>query len=181
MPRKKNPNPAKTFPKPFIEAFFCKEKTTPNTSIGIASSEIWNFNPNTATNQAVAVVPILAPNINPKPPERLIRPALIKEIVITETNELDWMKAVTIAPTPMLLYNLCVAFFKRFCNGPLVKTLKPSSNMIIPNNKIAIPEPITLKLEFTNNITANIPKKTKKKNLLNILPAISYCSLTQLN
>ena len=32
---------------------------------------------------------MFAPNINPNPPDKLIKPALIKDIVITETRELE--------------------------------------------------------------------------------------------
>ena len=71
--------------------------------MGIARADIFIFNPKPATNQAVAVVPILAPKINPKPPASDIKPALIKDIVITDTRELDWIKAVMNAPTVMLL------------------------------------------------------------------------------
>ena len=61
----------------------------PNTSIGMAKVDICIFNPKPATSQAVAVVPILAQKINPMPPLKLISPALIKEMVITDTKELD--------------------------------------------------------------------------------------------
>ena len=44
--------------------------------------------------------------------------------------------------------NLFVAFFNIFCNGPLVKTLKPSSSIIIPKSSIAIPAEIVLKFGF---------------------------------
>ena len=82
--------------------------------MGMAKADILIFKPKAATNQAVAVVPRFAPNINPNPPDRFIKPALINEIVITETKELDWMSAVTKAPTGILLYNLFVAFFNIF-------------------------------------------------------------------
>ncbi len=90
----------------------------PKTNIGIANAEIFIFKPKLATSQAVAVVPILAPKISPKPSDSVINPALINEIVITETSELDWIKAVTNAPAVILLYNLLVAFLKYFEVGP---------------------------------------------------------------
>ena len=69
----------------------------------MAKMEILIFNPNPATSQAVAVVPILAPKMSPIPPAKLIKPALMNDIVITDTNELDCIKAVTRAPNEMLL------------------------------------------------------------------------------
>jgi len=138
----------------------------PKTNIGIANAEILIFNPNAATSQAVAVVPIFAPKTNPNPPDKLIKPALINEIVITETRELDWIKAVTVAPTVILLYNLFVAFFSKFWRGPLVKTLKPSSNIIIPKSRIAIPAEIVLKFGLKKRTIANAIKNNAKMSRL---------------
>ncbi len=71
--------------------------------MGKAKADIFIFKPKPATNQAVAVVPIFAPNINPIPSDKLINPALINEIVITETKELDCINAVIKAPVVILL------------------------------------------------------------------------------
>jgi len=124
--------------------------------------------PKAAINQAVAVDPILAPKINPIPPDKLIKPALINEIVITETNELEFKIAVIIAPTVILLYNLLVTFFKIFLKNPFVKTLNPFSNIIIPKSKIATPAAIVLKFGLKNNTTPSMTKRTKKDTFLNI-------------
>ena len=56
------------------------------------------FRPNPATSQAPVVVPILAPKMMPTPASNEISPALRKEIVITETSELDCMIVVVTIP-----------------------------------------------------------------------------------
>lgn len=140
----------------------------------MASTEIFIFSPNPATSQAVAVVPMLAPNINPKPPARLTRPALINEMVITETKELDCIKAVVIAPKVILLYSLFVAFLKTVFKGPLVKTLNPSSNVIIPNKSIDTPAAIVLKLGLKNKTIPKTMRTIKKIHRLIIKVVFQY-------
>lgn len=61
----------------------------PKTSMGIANADILIFKPRIATNQAVVVVPMLAPKIRPTPWVKPNNPVLIKEMVITEIKELD--------------------------------------------------------------------------------------------
>ena len=164
--QKEKTETSKNVSKTFKCWFFLNRKTIPNTNIGIASAEIFILSPKAATSQAVAVVPILAPKINPIPLDNEINPALIKEIVITETNELDCNKAVTRAPAPILLYSLFVAFFNIFWSGPFVNTLNPSSNIIIPKSKIAIPADMVLKFWLKYSKMAKTIKSPKKKDLL---------------
>jgi len=89
IPRKKNPKPARILPIPLKVLLFWKEKMIPKINMGMAKTEMFIFKPNPATSQAVAVVPMLAPKIKPIPPARVISPALMNDIVITETSELD--------------------------------------------------------------------------------------------
>ena len=51
------------------------------------------------TSHAVAVVPTLLPMITPMDCLRVSSPALTSPITMTVVAELDWMKAVTNAPT----------------------------------------------------------------------------------
>lgn len=100
--------------------------------------------PNIATYHAVAVVPILDPKMIPMPANRSISPALRNEMVMTLIKELDCSNAVTMKPSPKLLYNLLVAFLNKTCNGTSTKLLNPSSSMIMPNSNIAAPAATSL-------------------------------------
>ncbi len=51
------------------------------------------------TSHAVAVVPTLLPMMTPMACLRVSRPALTNPITMTVVAELDWMNAVTTAPT----------------------------------------------------------------------------------
>ena len=123
---------------------------TPNTSIGIAYSAIFTFTPKPAISQAPVVVPRLAPKMMPIPAPSVIRPALRKEIAITETSELDCMMLVVTMPKPRLRHRPSVVRRRSRSSTPPVKILKPSSMARTPNRKMATPAAICLKCGLTH-------------------------------
>ena len=72
-----------------------------------------------------------------------IRPADKKDMVITETSELDCMTVVATTPKPSDLPSEPVAFSKAFSRKPPLNSLKPSSSINMPKRKIATPAAIS--------------------------------------
>jgi len=91
------------------------------------------------------VVPILAPNMIPMPATREIRPALRKEMAMTETSELDCITVVLMMPKLRLFQYLSVVLRRMDSSVPPVKALNPSSIESLPNKKMATPAEIPLK------------------------------------
>ena len=69
-----------------------------------------------ATNCAVIVVPIFAPNIIPILFLNESTPAFTRLMAMTEVAELDWIKAVTIAPKRRPIPENLVVLDKNFLN-----------------------------------------------------------------
>lgn len=70
------------------------------------------------------------------------------------------------APNEILLYSLSVAFRRIALSGPFVNVLKPSSKVIIPNNRIDTPAAIVLKLGLKNKTIARMIRTIRKIHLL---------------
>jgi hypothetical protein len=82
----------------------------------------------------------------PMPAARSMRPALRKEMVISDTSELDCMMVVLVMPRKMLFPMLSVDLRNTFSRAPPVKALKPSSRDTMPKRNSARPAAMTLKL-----------------------------------
>jgi hypothetical protein len=78
-------------------------------------------------------------------------PAPIKEMVRTETRELDCIIAVLTNPKLMLFQSLLVETWRIFSSTPPEKALNPSSNANIPNRNMATPAEISLKSGLIQN------------------------------
>ena len=96
----------------------------------------------------------------PIPAGSAISPALRKEMVMTETSELDCMIAVDMKPKAWLFHTLSVQELSSRSRTPPVKALKPCSNAIMPNRKIATPAAISLNSGLTQNPQASTASMT---------------------
>jgi len=79
------------------------------------------------------------------------RPALTKEMVRTETRELDCMRVVVTTPKLRLFHSRSVVRRRSFSSTPPVKARNPSSRESMPKRKIATPAEISLKWGLTQN------------------------------
>ena len=89
------------------------------------------------------MVPILAPKMMPIPASNEINPALRKEIVITDTSELDCMIVVVTIPNSRDRGTDPVAFSSTLSRNPPLNSLNPSSSISMPNRKMATPAAIS--------------------------------------
>lgn len=78
------------------------------------------------------------------------------------------------APNEILLYSLSVAFRSITLRGPFVNVLKPSSNVIIPNNRMDTPAAIVLKFGLKNKTMARIIRTIRKIHLLIIMLTFNH-------
>ena len=136
--------------------------------MGIASEDSFIFKPKPANNQAPVVVPILAPNIIPIPPAKSTKPADKKEIVRTDTNELDCISDVVSMPNPNDFQILSVDLRSNFSKNPPENFLNPSSNASIPNKNMATPAVMVLKSGLTQKPQAKSANIVGSKIFLSI-------------
>ena len=99
----------------------------------------------------------------PIPETNPIKPALRKEMVMTETSELDCITVVVNTPKEMHFQNESVDRDRIFSRTPPVKLRNPSSRKIIPNKKIATPAAIALKSGLILNPKARIVSIATRK------------------
>ena len=85
----------------------------------------------------------------PIPDASCSSPALMKEMVITETSELDCMIDVVTNPNVMLFATLLVDALSSLSSVPAVNVLNPSSSDSMPNRKMATPAVMVLKSALT--------------------------------
>ena len=116
--------------------------------------------PRPATSQAPVVVPIFAPKMIPTPPISEMNPALRNEMVITETSELDCRSVVETIPKTIARGVEPVARSKTRSIAPPPNSLKPSSNISIPNRKIATPAAISWASGLNQKARRSVPIAT---------------------
>ena len=134
-PMKSRAKPIITSPIDLRRSFFEKIKISAKPIIGIAMSAIENLKPMSDTNQAVIVVPILAPMITEIDSASVSKPAFTKLTTITVVADDDWIIEVTITPvnTPSTRFFVIDANIARillpatFCSASLI--------MVIPKRK----------------------------------------------
>ena len=94
---------------------------------------------------------MLEPKMMPMPEASPISPALRKEIVISETRELDCIMAVATRPKPRLRARVRVAVASTDSSTPPVKAWKPCSSASMPNMNRATPAASCMKSSLCQN------------------------------
>ena len=156
--------PRRTAPRFFFCSFFFKNivNTIPITARIGAKEDGFNIfiiklppsSPVKLSNQAVIVVPTLAPMIIPTACSSFMIPEFTKPTTITVVAEEDWITAVTPAPNNTAISLFAVSFSRIFSRRPPDAFSRPSPITSIPNRNSARPPSIvnTPKMSIISSI-----------------------------